>query len=316
MARPFAPAERARELLESAAGSVDASAVQLLVEAIELDPSLRDAYVALGRIYRRLGHLRAELALWQRRVEISPSDAGATERLGWVLWFTGDPAAALPWLQRTIELAPTGRWARFYIGNAQLRLGDHEAAVRAYREALEHQPDHSSAHAGVIWSLLAARRDDEARVQLATMRASTLDDDRYLVKIADIEFFLGEVEQALAHARQAAAAEPEERYWPRGVCPSTLVAAALEGTGGEAARALETSVELDHERLAREDEGPMPRYDLAAVHALKGEYETALRWLHEAIAAGWWYPDLARRDPLFGKLREDPDFVGMMRSRL
>jgi len=289
--------------------------MRLLVEAIELDPSLPDAYVALGRIYRRLGHLRAELALWQRRVEIDPSDAGATERLGWVLWFRGNPAEALPWLRRTIELAPTGRWARFYMGNAYLRLGGHEAAVRAYREALEREPDHSSAHAGLTWSLLAARRDDEARVQLATMEASTLDDDRYLVKIADIELFLGEVERALAHARQAAAAEPEDRYWPRGVCPSTLVAAALDGTGDEAARALETSIELDQARLARGDEGPMPRYDLAAAHALRGDHETALRWLREAIDAGWWYPDLARRDPLFGKLRDDPDFVGMMRSR-
>jgi tetratricopeptide (TPR) repeat protein len=290
--------------------------MRLLAQAIELDPLLRDAYTALGQIYRRLGHLRAELALWRRRVGIDPSDAGATERLGWVLWFTGNAAEALPWLRKSIELAPSGEWARFYVGNAHLRLGDHEAAVRAYREALEHDPEHSSAHAGVAWSLLAAHRDDEARGQLATMQASTLDGDRYFVKVADVELFLGDIERALTHARQAATAEREDRYWPRGVCPSTILAAALQGKGdGEAVRALEMSIELDQKRLEGADEGPMPRYDLAAAHALRGDHETALRWLRQAIHAGWWYPELARRDPLLGKLREDPDFIAMMRSR-
>lgn len=314
MARPAAPAEQARELVGSAAKADDASAIRLLIEAIELDPSLRDAYTALGRIYRRLGHLRAERALWQRRVEVDPSDADASERLGWVLWFTGNPTDALPWLRKSIELAPSGRWPRFYVGNAHLRLGDYEAAVRAYREALEHHPDHSSAHAGVAWGLLAAHRDKEARRQLATMQASTLDADRYRVKVADIELFLGEVECALTHARQAVATERADRYWPRGVCPSTILAAALRGTGAEAARALDVSVKLDQDRLERADEGPMPRYDLAAAHALRADHETALRWLREAVHAGWWYPELARRDPLLGKLREDPSFIAMMQA--
>jgi hypothetical protein len=75
------------------------------------------------------------------------------------------------------------------------------------------------------------------------------------------------------------------------------------------------SIELDQKRLEGADEGPMPRYDLAAAHALRGDHETALRWLRQAIHAGWWYPELARRDPLLGKLREDPDFIAMMRSR-
>src|SRR5207237_10913936 len=104
----------------------DATAVRLLTEAIEADPSPPQAYVALGRIYRRLGHLRAELALWQKRVELEPSDAGATERLGWVLWFTGAPAAALPWLQRSVELAPAGWWSRLDLGHARLPRGHPE----------------------------------------------------------------------------------------------------------------------------------------------------------------------------------------------
>lgn len=77
-------------------------------------------------------------------------------------------------------------------------------------------------------------------------------------------------------------------------------------------RALNESAGIDERRLQQGDEGPMPRYDLAAVHALRGEHEEARRRLADAIDAGWWYPDLARRDPLLADLRGDPEFIAMM----
>lgn len=269
--------------------------------------------MALGRVYRRLGHLRAERDLWRQRAEVDPADGDAAERIGWILWFTGQAAEAIPWLRKAIELRPSTRWAHFYIGNAYLRLSDYGGAEAAYRRSVELYPDHSSAHAGVTWTLLAAGRDDEARHQLATMRSSTLDGDRYSVKIADIELFLGDLDRAASDARRAAAEDREARYWPRGLCATTILGAAvLQQDPAEATAALDDSAALDCHRLRQGDEGPMPRYDLAAVHALRGEHGEARRWLTEAIAAGWWYPDLARRDPLLADLRRDAEFIAMM----
>lgn len=59
----------------------------------------------------------------------------------------------------------------------------------------------------------------------------------------------------------------------------------------------------------------MPRYDLAAVHALRDEPDEAVRWLVDAIEAGWSYPDLARRDPLLAEPHDDPRFAHLVRSR-
>lgn len=139
----------AREHLARAAAAEDGIAIALLTEAIELDPALHEAYVALGRIYRRLGQLRAELAMWNERARIGGVDGDVAER-------------------------------------------------------------------------------------------------------------------------------------------------------------------IDELRLRNKDEGPMPRYDLAAVHALRGEHDQARRWLADAIAAGWRYPDLARRDPLLADLPADPAFIAMV----
>ncbi len=297
---------RARALIGK--GEFD-RAIEAGERAVELDPSSTEAHLALGAAYRNRGALRMELELWQRRCASDPSDPEGPERVGWILWFTGHPDDALPWLERAAALRPTGEWANFYIGNAHLARRDYAAAEGAYRRTIELHPSHSSAHAGVGWTLLASGRDEEARSWIERIQASTLDGDRYYVKIADLELFAGQPERALEHARHAVADAPEARYWPRGVCATTIVGAAVwskDRTAAEAA--LKQSVAIDRARLDGGDEGHMPRYDLAAVTAIRGDATAGCHWLAEAAVAGWRYPDLARRDPLLRGLEQRPEF--------
>jgi tetratricopeptide (TPR) repeat protein len=280
--------------------------------AIELDASLGDAYVALGRAYRTTGWLHEELQLWERRAQIDPSDAVASERVGWVLWFTGRAEESLSWLKRATVQRPESRWAHFFLGNANLALGNYDEAERMYARELELHPDHSSAQAGVIWSLLAAGKDEEARSHLGRFQTSSFDSDRYPLKLCDIEYFLGEDESASRHARDALA-EPEERYWPRGFLASTILGALLwpaDRAGAE--EQLGHSQQIDRERLEGGDEGCMAHIDLAAVEAIRGETRAACRSLRTAIAAGWRYASLAARDRLFENLRTDREFLSLV----
>lgn len=278
-------------------------------KAVELDPSLGDAYVALGVAYRSTGKLRKELDLWQRRAHLEPDDPDATERVGWILWFTGRANEALPWLQKTVAQRPAGEWGHFYLGNAHLALRNYSEAERMYRRMLELHPDHSSAHAGAIWSLLAASKDEEARSLLRIFQASPLDGDRYFLKVADLEHFLGENETALLHGREALAEEPEERYWPRGFTASTIVGAILWSTERAAAEdALRLSEQIDRDRLDGGDEGYMPHINSAAVNAIRGDIRAACQSFSAAVLAGWRYQSLAVRDPLFRALRADDEF--------
>lgn len=280
--------------------------------AVELDPSLGDAYVALGRAYRIKGWLREELQLWQRRTQIDPSDANANEKIGWLLWFTGRADESLPWLHRALALRPAGRWTHFFLGNVNLALGNYDEAKRMYARALEIHPDHSSAQAGVIWSLLAAGSDDNARSHLLRFQAGSFDGDRYQLKLADVEYFLSEDENAALHAREALA-EPEERYWPRGLLASTILGALLQPADPAGAeQQLEHSEQIDRVRLEGGDQGYMPHIDLAAVEAIRGEAHAACRSLRSAIAAGWRYPSLAARDRLFHNLRTDQEFLSLI----
>ncbi len=247
-----------------------------------------DGCLALSFAYRAKGHLRKELDLWQRRSQLGPDDTTARIRAGWVLWFTGRPDEALPLLHAAAAQRPEDRWVHFFLGNANLALGDYDEAERMYRKPLELFPDHSSAHAGVIWSQLAAGKDAAARSRLRQFQASELDGDRYFVKVADCEYFLGEDESALLHARRGVAAEPEERYWPRGFLASTILGAVLwPADRAEAEEHLERSERIDRRRLEGGDEGYMPHIDLAAVKAIRGEARTACGSLRVAMAAGW-----------------------------
>ena len=285
-------------------------------KAIELDPLPDEGYLALGRAYRSKGSLRKELELWQRRVQVAPRDAIAWTRGGWVLWFTGRPDEALQWLNAAAAHESKDpwvqRWVYFFLGNANLALSNHAEAERLYRVQLDMHPDHSSAQAGLIWSMLAAHKDTEARSQLMRFQTNSYDGDRCPLKLADIEYFLNEDENASEHARQALS-EPDQRYWPRGFLASTILGGLLWSSQRRAAaRQLATSERIDRERLDGGDEGYMPHIDLAAVEAVRGEATKACRSLRAAIAAGWRYPALAVRDRLLERLRTDPEFISLM----
>ena len=294
-----------------------ADAIEAGEKAVELDSASPDGYRALGLAYRSKGSLSKELMLWQRRLHIDPSDTIARTREGWVLWFTGRPDRAIQSLQAAADDnngdAWVQRWVHFFLGNANLALGNYQEAVALYQKELDLHPDHSSGQAGVIWSLLAAGNDGRARAQLQRFQTNSYDGDRYPLKLADLEYFMHDDENATRHAREALA-EPDDRYWPRGFLASTILGALLWSSDrGGAVMQLGTSERIDRERLEGGDEGWMPHIDLAAVEAIRGDGRAACRSLRAAIAAGWRYPALATRDRLFTRLHTDSEFISLMR---
>jgi tetratricopeptide (TPR) repeat protein len=242
------------------------------------------------------------LPIAERRAELAPDDHDALDQLGWIMWFTGHPERALPFLERSIAASPSSGWSRFFLGNASLALELFADAEVAYGKAVALK-NLSSAQIGLICTLIAQDKVEEAAAQNAEFRASH-DSDRYFVKAADCALLLGNREEARALAEQAAADSPEARYFPRGVLASTILGYVQWDDDRPAAlRWLQQSEDIDRQRLADGDESAMTRYDLAAVDAVRGDRAAACAWLEAALEAGWRGARLAERDPLLTGLR-------------
>jgi len=207
--------------------------------------------------------------------------------------------------------APSSAWAYFYVRNASLALELFERAEEMYGTAVE-LGNQSSGRVGLICAYLSQSKIERAREENRRFRASP-DDDRYFVKSADAELLLGHSAEARGFAEQAAAGEPEARYFPRGVYATTLLGCVLWDEAREAAqRRLDQSAQRDRTRLDAGDEAFMPCDDLATIHSVWGELSEARRWLQSAIDAGWRTYRLAMHDPLLPNLHPDPQFQEMM----
>ena len=260
--------------------------------------------------YPRL-HLRKMRGVVERWVELSPNDAEARRQVGWLLWFTGHADEALPHLKKALAIDPRdprSHWGHFFMGNASLALELYDLAEEMYGKSLKLKADMSSGHIGLICTYLSQGKLEQAIAQNKRFRANP-DKDRYFVKAADVELLLGNVEDARAFAEQGANGAPEARYYPRGVYATTILGCGLwQADRADAERRLDQSVDLAKKRLDEGDESFMPHYDLAAVHAIRGDKAEACRRLRRAADAGWRTHALARRDPLLRNLHGVHEF--------
>lgn len=290
------------------------AAIDAANRAIGLDPTLAAAYRSLAVVYLHKGWLRKGLAAAREAFELKPDDSVAAQMIGWMLWFTGRADEAVPWMEQGVALQPTDPWAYFYAGNAYLGSTDYPRAEAMYGRSVELQPNLSSGHAGLIFTYLSQGKDAQAGEQASSFRAAPPDEPRYFVKAADVQLFLGPAREARRLAERAVADAPDARYRPRGVCPTTLLGGMLwsEGDRGAAEDLLERTISADQQRLDEGDEGYEVHYDLAAVHAIRGDRIAALAHLGHAIDAGWRGYPLARRDPLLANLHGNEPFQRMM----
>ncbi|HEY8003333.1 MAG TPA: sulfotransferase [Phenylobacterium sp.] len=160
-----AEADRARlRAIQETLRAGDVAAAETLAETA-LGQGLEHPLVlnlAAGR-QEREGRYEAALELLQRGHELAPQDIGLRQALGLCLQRLERYAAALPHFDAVIAAQPTFAPAHAARGAALEAHGQITAAEAAYRRALELEPQHLAALAGLA-SLASRRgRHDEAR---------------------------------------------------------------------------------------------------------------------------------------------------------
>ncbi len=281
-------------------------------QAIALDPGLGEAYKALSLSYDFSGRLQKSSEVLLKAYALNPKYTPTIGNLGFNCLMRGKPDEALPWLLKAVTLDPAFVFQYHGIADAYIRLGDYPAAERWLNRAIALQPDLMYAHSTMCE--LALTRGDYDTAELHARRALAIDpEDVVGLNVAgDVELFQSHYEDARKLFERSVGRQGMVEFAPRR--NSTRLAFVLLKLGDRkgAEGMLEKSSADDNEALARGDEWYAIPFDIACVHAVRGETQEAIRWLRKAFDAGWTGSAIARRDPLMEGLKRNPEFIEVL----
>ncbi len=283
-------------------------AVAHLEQAIAIEPGYAEAWESLASIYAN----QAEFGQWDweerfrlaraaalETLALAPDRAWGDARLGWIaLKYDSDLAAAARHLTRGSTLEPGD--IRIVNAGAALAetLGRHDQAIRLIRYQIERDPASPIGQHNMGHIYLTARRYDEAIASFET--ALRLSPDRLATR-----YYIGVAHLLAGRPEAALEAIEAELSEPHRMIGRPMALHAL-GRREDSDAALVTLVE---------DWGKDAAYNIAGIHAFRGEPDRAFEWLNRELELsgprGW--SDLGV-DPLFESLHADPRWLPMLET--
>ncbi len=217
-------------------------AINLLSEAIELDPSYFEAILArVKRYYEKGDYFEARIDA-EKGASLRPGDWRAWRHLGYIFMRMKDYKRAVSHLERTVDLKPDAESAWYNLGLAQAYLGRLAEAEGTFVKATE--LDASKAQAWMNLGDVQLRRGKTALARQSYGRAMDRDPQVHLVVFHAglCEHRLGNYGAALELLTRAAdlkGADLFRTYWAMGQSLAQL------GRGAEALTAYEQALKED-----------------------------------------------------------------------
>jgi len=282
-------------------------AVSYYQQALELDPGYAPAWVGLatahnfqaygGYVPFHEGYPKARREA-EKALELDPNSAEAHAALGQIKtsydWdWTGADAS----FKRALELAPGNAEVVSWASWLFLCLGRFDEAIQLGRRAVELDPLNGKAHFNLAYAAWSAGQLDETEV--ASRRILELNPDfpggRQL--LGWVYLTRSKPEAALHEMEQE-----KEPFWRR---YGLALANHALGRKKEADAALAELIEKDHEVAA---------YQIAQVHAVRGEAGQAFAWLERAYSQRDSGCSYTKADPLLKSLEADPRYKAFLKK--
>ena len=149
------------------------------------------------------------LDCYRKMLAQDPRDALALAAIGYQQAQAGENRAALATFDRVVALAPESAEYHFDRGYLLQQLNDHEAAMSAFRRALECNAEHDRALYGLALSLIACRRLDEAVAPLKRNTKLQPMSPYGWYQLARVQFDLGRRDEAQRILDHVAKFEPK-----------------------------------------------------------------------------------------------------------
>jgi TolB-like protein/Flp pilus assembly protein TadD len=131
--------------------------------ALVLDPTLAEAYAALGNIEGIEGHFETAIALLKRAIALKPSFATAHQWLGTTLMVTGEREESLAMLERAAALDPRSLIVASNYASMLMIAGRNADAISVCTSTVEYAPDSILCSSNMALAYLLDGKPDQAR---------------------------------------------------------------------------------------------------------------------------------------------------------
>jgi TolB-like protein/Flp pilus assembly protein TadD len=289
-------------------------ALEMAEEALRLDPTLAEAHTARASIYAQKGQVANARVAFLRAMELDPNAFGAMSNLSVLEAELGHYDESLLWAKRAFPLRPNSAVAYYHVGLPLVALGDDHASE--YWLALASQRFPKASRTEILLAMLEYLRGEErqALARARTLVESAPKNEEAIALLAELTFLAGsEDAESLGERFFRSAPDITASYWMVPQSPRARYAYILarRGEKGRATQSVDEALKRAQEALKQGNQSPRVPMDLAAIHAVRGETETALSWLQRAYEAGWRDYRVLSRDPIFAGLREDRRFQAL-----
>ena len=285
------------------------SAIAASQRAIDINPELADGYKALGLAYGRRGDNEQALRSYLRAVELDPSHLVAVRNIGGIYFGRGAFAEYHLWRMRSFRLSPNAAGRRTEVAWSYWNLEEYDLAERWAREATALEAEELEAL--TILSAVASHRGEfERGMEIADQILDEHPASAYNYQTAAwAALFARDFERARPAAEEAMRLDPSgaEFHWHY---TTTLLGFALLATG-DRERGMAVLAEAQERAEIRLEQVTTwhPVWEMASIHAARGEVEEAIRWAERAYDEnGYRFPRFIEIDPMFDSARDDPGF--------
>ncbi|HSJ14503.1 MAG TPA: BTAD domain-containing putative transcriptional regulator [Longimicrobiales bacterium] len=291
------------------------SALVFVERALTADPNLAHGYAALAALTGHQGHLERSVRAARQALQRDPSSSFAMRRLAEAYRERGAFAEALHYHRASVRLSPHALTYRTWLGLTYQHIGERHIAERWYRGVLAVRPDYLSAHMHMAVLFLQVDEPDSAIHYAGRLAFAHPNDTHALMTAAMVGHFLRDPEKVKRHANRAVhlAAGAAVRSVQSTLATTLLAFVHLEA--GDRVRAdslFHESLAFLESMIAQGTDAPRWPYEIALIHAARGDSEAAISWLQTAYDRGFRWAWMLEREPMLDPIRADPRFQGIL----
>jgi serine/threonine protein kinase/tetratricopeptide (TPR) repeat protein len=306
--------------------------------ALEQDPDLPAAHVALACVLRSTGQTEASIEALEEALSGHPNPDQAYRELADSYERIGELEEAERYL-RTATALNEADWLNWnWLGALLAKLGRYEEAREAFENAVRVAPDYIYQPLENLGTLYLFEADYEAAIETYERIPEPIPYALLASNIATAYFFQGDMEKAVEYFRMAVEMDPMEAELRRNYGDVLLRigdAAAAEAQYREAVALMDAELAVDpgnaelerrrtmYSAKAGDCESAVPKavalkrdqpptafsaHEFAYVFALCGARDLAVNAVRESIELGI-SPELLAQEDEFALLREDPEFL-------